>query len=89
MFDHYNQIEKYRENLVYLTNSSGLTVGTAYYVLKDVLHELYLVYMQQKDTEDEYQDEEYQETIDIDPEQTKIEDVSKEALMEELENETN
>lgn len=89
MFDHYNQIEKYRENLVYLTNNSGLTVGTAYYVLKDVLHELYLVYIQQKDTENEYQDEEYKETIDVDPEYTKVEDISEKVLMEEEENETN
>jgi hypothetical protein len=34
------RIEIYRNNLIDLTNNCGLTIGTAYYVFKDVLKDL-------------------------------------------------
>lgn len=39
-------VELYRKNLVKITNSSNLTIGCAYYVAKDFLHELRAAYLQ-------------------------------------------
>lgn len=89
MFDHYNQIESYKQEVINLTNQSGLTVGMAFYVLKDILNELYLVYLQQKDKLEEYEDKEYTQTAEVNPNHTKIEDVSLEELKEGLDDETN
>ena len=83
MFDHYNQIETYKSQIVSLTNSSGLTVGMAYYVLKDVLNEIYLVYLQQRDSVEEYQDKEYYEEVEIDRDNVKIKELSLQELEEE------
>lgn len=39
-------IEKYKDQLVNITNHCGLTIGTAYYVAKDFLRELEKTYIQ-------------------------------------------
>lgn len=48
MLDGYNQIEAYKKIIIDATNNCGLTIGTAYYVLKDVLNDIYLLYLDQK-----------------------------------------
>ena len=40
MIDNYITIEKFKTNLLNTINACGLTVGCAYYVLKDVLNDL-------------------------------------------------
>lgn len=89
MFDHFNQIESYKQQIVNLTNNSGLSVGMAFYVLKDVLNELYLVYLEQKDNAEVYEDKEYTENINVNPQATMIEELTEEELKEQMENETN
>ena len=61
----------------------------AFYVLKDVLNELYLVYLEQKDNAEVYEDKEYTESINVNPQATMIEELTEEELKEQMENETN
>lgn len=89
MFNYYNQIESYKQAVVNLTNESGLSVGMAFYVLKDVLNELYLVYLQQRDKVDEYEEKQHEETIEVEVPHILKDNISEKEVLEELENETN
>lgn len=43
--DDYNTIETFKNNLIMLINNSHLTIGCAYYVLKDVYKDVERAYM--------------------------------------------
>jgi hypothetical protein len=88
MFDHYNYIESYKQKIVEITNNSGLTIGMAYYVLKDVLNELNLLYLKQKDNFENFKEEEFVEEVEVPTEQIYEGEVDEKELMEEINNET-
>ena len=48
--NNYN-IEKFRQNLINVLNNSNLLIGSAYYVLKDILNQLEKEYYQAVKTE--------------------------------------
>ena len=59
-------IETYRKNLIDLTNNCGLTIGTAYYVFKDVLKDLEKEYIKAIEREQNNQTQsQKEETIGI------------------------
>lgn len=100
MIDSFNQVESYKQLIINITNQCGLTPGMAYYVLRDVEHELYKVYSEQA-KEQEEPDEIINEEIEVtDPKiiesinenteklSQQISDYNN-ALKEEKENETN
>lgn len=82
MFDHYNYIEAYKNKIVEATNNSGLTIGMAYYVLKDVLNEVKIIYLEQKDNFENFKDEEFTEEIEVPMVQSHVEDITEEELKE-------
>jgi GTP1/Obg family GTP-binding protein len=80
-------IEIYRNNLIDLTNNCGLTIGTAYYVFKDVLKDLEKEYIKaiekEQNSQTKSQKEETVGIVEASEEHPNI--VTVEAEMEEAE----
>ena len=63
------EIEQYRRQLISLTNNSGLSVGAAYYVLKDVYRDMESLYYKsiQEELKIKPEDEHEEEVIFVPP----------------------
>lgn len=86
MFDNYQSIEQYRQSIINLTNNCGLTPGMAFYVLKDVMHELHLVY--QEERHQDFSDQTHTQEVIVNSEGELVEELSLQELEEEIKHET-
>ena len=60
------QIEQFKKNIYNVLNNSNLLIGTAYYVMKDVLYDLEKNYIQSLRSEQQYKyDKNFNETQEI------------------------
>lgn len=62
-----NNIKKFYEALVQLINNCGLPIGTAYFVLKDLLNELQRGYEQAAEIESKEKSQQQTQTVEVSP----------------------
>lgn len=87
MFDNYTSVEQYRHQIIDLINNCGLTPGMAFYVLKDVMHDLYAVYESEKN--EDFSDQTHTQEVVVNSEGELVEELSLQELEEEVKHETN
>ena len=70
------QMEVFHQQLIDLLNNSGLPIGSAYYIMKDCLHELEVGYQQAILSEKDAPEDKVTENIPINEDLSKLENES-------------